>query len=61
VRFAAPEPDAALQALLFDPQTSGGLLLLVPEENREAVLAELPHARAIGVARPAGDHPIIVL
>ncbi len=61
VRFAAPELDASLQALLFDPQTSGGLLLLVPEANRDAVLAELPHARAIGVARPAGDHPIVIL
>ena len=45
---------------MFDPQTSGGLLLLVPEANRDAVLAELPHARAIGVARPAGEHPIVV-
>jgi selenide, water dikinase len=61
VRFAAPGPDASLQALLFDPQTSGGLLLLVPEANRDAVLAELPRARAIGVARPAGEHPIVVV
>lgn len=61
VRFGAPAPDPSLQALLFDPQTSGGLLLLVPEANRDAVLAELPHARAIGVARPAGEHPIVVL
>jgi hypothetical protein len=61
VRFADPAPDAALQALVFDPQTSGGLLLLVPEANRDAVLAELPHARAIGFARPAGEHPIVVL
>jgi selenide,water dikinase len=61
VRFGSPPPDAALQALLFDPQTSGGLLLLVPEKNRDAVLAELPHARAIGTARPAGEHPIVVL
>jgi selenide,water dikinase len=61
VRFAGPEPDPSLQALLFDPQTSGGLLLLVPEANREAVLSELPHARAIGVARRAGDHPIVVV
>jgi selenide,water dikinase len=61
VRFADPAPDAAVQALLFDPQTSGGLLLLVPEGNREAVLAELPHAREIGVARPAGDHAMVVV
>jgi len=59
VRFGAPAPDPSLQALLFDPQTSGGLLLLVAEANRDAVLAELPQARAIGVARPAGDHPIV--
>ena len=59
---ATPGPDeAALRAILFDPQTSGGLLLLVPPANRDAVLAELPHARAIGVARAAGDHPIVVL
>ena len=60
VRFAGPAPDVSLQALLFDPQTSGGLLLLVPEANRDAVLSELPHARAVGVARAAGDHPIVV-
>jgi selenide,water dikinase len=61
VRFAEPAPDASRQALMFDPQTSGGLLLLVPEANRDAVLEELPHARAIGVARPAGEHPIVVV
>jgi selenide,water dikinase len=61
VRYGSPAPEAALQALLFDPQTSGGLLLLVPEANRDAVLSELPNARAIGVARPAGGHPIVVL
>jgi selenide,water dikinase len=61
VRFAAPEPEPSLQALLFDPQTSGGLLLLVPETKLAAVLAELPNAREIGVARDAGDHPIVVL
>jgi selenide,water dikinase len=60
VRYASP-PDDSLRALLFDPQTSGGLLLLVPEGKKDAVLAELPHARAIGVARPAGDHAIVVI
>ena len=61
VRFDTAAMDAALQALIFDPQTSGGLLLLVPEAKRDAVLSELPHARAIGVARAAGEHPIVVL
>ena len=49
------------EALLYDPQTSGGLLLLVPEANTDAVLSELPHARAIGVARAAGEHAIVVV
>ena len=60
VRFDAGS-DASREALMFDPQTSGGLLLLVPAANRAAVLSELPHAREIGVARPAGEHPIVVL
>jgi selenide,water dikinase len=37
VRFAA-ELDEASQMLLFDPQTSGGLLLAVPTEKLEALL-----------------------
>jgi selenide,water dikinase len=52
--------DAALQALLFDPQTSGGLLLLVPESHAWGLLAELPEARVIGVVRPRGEAPIVV-
>ena len=53
-------PDPALEALLFDPQTSGGLLLLVPEGNVDALLAELPEARVIGHARDAGRTPLVV-
>jgi len=60
VRFEAGS-DRSREALLFDPQTSGGLLLLVPAGNRDAVLSELPHARVIGVARTAGDHAIVVV
>jgi selenide,water dikinase len=55
---ARPEP--ALEALLFDPQTSGGLLLLVPEASLEALLAELAAARVIGRALPAGARPLLV-
>jgi len=40
------------RALLFDPQTSGGLLLFVPAGNVEELLADLPPARAIGVVTP---------
>jgi len=63
VRFASdgPAADPALQALVFDPQTSGGLLLLVPEAGVAALLGELPNARAIGVARPRSEHALVVL
>jgi selenide,water dikinase len=50
-----------LRVLLFDPQTSGGLLLLVPEGAADALLADLPLARAIGRALPRGSHPIRIV
>jgi selenide,water dikinase len=53
--------EPAREALLYDPQTSGGLLLAVPEEAAEALLAELPQARAIGRAVPAQQTPLVVV
>jgi selenide,water dikinase len=53
-------PGEARLALLFDPQTSGGLLLLVPDSEATSVLAEIPGARAIGRVLPAGPKPLIV-
>ncbi len=50
--------DEAHRALLYDPQTSGGLLLLVPEDAVGGLLADLPAARRIGRARAAGHKPI---
>jgi selenide,water dikinase len=58
VEDAAPS-DEPLRALAYDPQTSGGLLLLVPEETVGALLADLPLARAIGRARRPGSHPLV--
>jgi selenide,water dikinase len=52
--------DEGRRALLFDPQTSGGLLLLVPEAQTAAFLDHVPGARAIGRAVPAGPKPLIV-
>ncbi len=46
----APE----VEALMYDPQTSGGLLLALPE----AAAASLP---IIGRVLPRGDRPIVVL
>jgi len=52
--------DEALAALLFDPQTSGGLLLLVPPGEAEDLLAELPGACTIGRSTAPSSRPIRV-
>ena len=57
----AARPDEATAALLYDPQTSGGLLLFVPADRAGALRAELPDARRIGRAVPAGKRPIVVV
>ena len=63
------EVDAALRALLFDPQTSGGLLAGVPADRAAACVAALRsngyvHAaivgRVTGVAGFARDVTIVV-
>ena len=50
---AVPE---ALRALCFDPQTSGGLLLAVPPDRLDALLADLTSAAVVGrlAEGPAG-------
>ncbi len=42
------------QALMFDPQTSGGLLISVPEKNAQALLEDL-HQEGISQARIIGE------
>jgi len=48
----APSVDATTQALLYDPQTSGGLLVAVAPAHAQLLLAQLkpnhPHAAIIG-------------
>jgi selenide,water dikinase len=51
-------PDAVRRALLYDPQTSGGLLLLVPAAQADGLLAALPAARVIGRALPRAASPL---
>ena len=55
------DPGHEMKALLYDPQTSGGLFLLVPEAEAAALLAELPEARAIGRARARGERSIVIV
>jgi selenide,water dikinase len=50
--------DEGLRALAYDPQTSGGLLLLVPAAAADALLADLSLARAIGRAVPSRGRPL---
>jgi selenide,water dikinase len=52
--------DDALRALLFDPQTSGGLLLSVPAQQAESLLLELPEARAIGRVLALCEAPLLL-
>jgi selenide,water dikinase len=52
--------DAARRALLYDPQTSGGLLLLVPQSEAGALVRDVGGARAIGMSLPVGPKPLII-
>ncbi len=56
VQSAAPVDD-----LLYDPQTSGGLLIALPEPDAARYERVCPAAYRIGRVLPAGDKPIRVL
>lgn len=46
----------AREPLLFDPQTSGGLVLSLPENEAKELLTRLPEARVIGQVREPSAH-----
>lgn len=50
--------DESLRALLYDPQTSGGLLLLVSPQELAGLLGELPAARLVGRALEPTENAI---
>jgi len=62
--FAAPDTDCApgvdrhLLDLFYDPQTSGGLLVSLPEDDAARMAARFPAARVIGRVLAAGEKPI---
>jgi selenide, water dikinase len=55
------EVDEPRLTLVYDPQTSGGLLLLAPEAGADALLAALPEARVIGRAVAPGTAALRLL
>jgi selenide,water dikinase len=60
VRYG-PGAGAERRTIVFDPQTSGGLLLLVPEPALAGLLAALPAARVIGRALARQETPLLVV
>ncbi len=56
-RRLAPE----IESLLYDPQTSGGLLISLPEAGARAIAAQLPAARIIGRVLERGAKLIRIL
>jgi selenide,water dikinase len=60
VSMRAPLPSE-LEALLYDPQTSGGLLISLPPNEADVILDEVPEAYTIGKVRAFDTKPLEVL
>lgn len=60
----SPSVPEALTDLMFDPQTSGGLLISAPEKTAKEILERLdsrcPAARIIGRVQQYGGYPLVV-
>jgi selenide,water dikinase len=57
---AAGDIDPALVTLLYDPQTSGGLLISLPDADAAALEQAFPQARRIGRVLPRDNKPILL-
>ena len=57
--------DLAMADLLYDPQTSGGLMMAVPESHAQALLralqGEIPTATIIGEVLPRQEQDILLM
>ena len=47
-----------MQSALYDPQTAGGLLISIPEQNAASFINEVPEAHIIGTVSQKSDHLI---
>ena len=56
----SPDIPAAVQAVLYDPQTSGGLLIALPHEETPHLLDSHGDAYVIGQVKKRGTKPIEV-
>ena len=65
VRFSTETELKAVQDMLYDPQTAGGLLMAVDPADADALLAALqpvvPSAQRVGVVSSYQDGPRIKL
>jgi selenophosphate synthase len=52
---------AEIEALLYDPQTSGGLLLSMRERDAGILVSRRAEAYVIGTVQPRGHKPIQVV
>ncbi len=59
VEVAAPV-DAALLDLLYDPQTSGGLLIALSEADAAGLERVFPAARRVGRVLPRDNRPMVL-
>lgn len=65
--FAGPcvavegDVPAALEALLYDPQTSGGLLIAVAEHDAGKLLERATGSFRVGRVLPSGEKPIVLI
>ncbi len=60
VRMASGIP-AEIQALLYDPQTSGGLLISLGADDAQKLLEGRPETYVIGSVRERGTKPLEVM